>query len=77
LFDWTYADLIANEDGRPAVLAMDQRATLRRMLDGAGTPSSDADLSAFKVDVVRTRRAARERRPARRPRRPGPRRRPA
>jgi tagatose-1,6-bisphosphate aldolase len=43
---------IANEDGRLAVLAMDQRATLRRMLAGAGTPSADADLSAFKVDVV-------------------------
>src|SRR5205823_2648499 len=43
---------IANQDGRLAVLAMDQRATLRRMLDGAGMPSSDADLSAFKVDVV-------------------------
>jgi tagatose-1,6-bisphosphate aldolase len=47
-------DPIANEDGCLAVLAMDQRATLRRMLDGAGTPSTDADLSAFKVDVVRT-----------------------
>jgi tagatose 1,6-diphosphate aldolase/sulfofructosephosphate aldolase len=46
-------DAIANEDGRLAVLAMDQRATLRRMLEGAGMPSSDADLSAFKVDVVR------------------------
>jgi tagatose 1,6-diphosphate aldolase/sulfofructosephosphate aldolase len=46
-------DAIANPDGRLAVLAMDQRATLRRMLDGAGKPSADADLSAFKVDVVR------------------------
>jgi tagatose-1,6-bisphosphate aldolase len=46
-------DPIANRDGHLAVLAMDQRATLRRMLDGAGTPSSDADLSAFKIDVVR------------------------
>jgi tagatose-1,6-bisphosphate aldolase len=46
-------DAIANPDGRLAVLAMDQRATLRRMLDGAGKPSSTADLSAFKVDVVR------------------------
>ena len=45
-------DAIANEGGRLAVLAMDQRATLRRMLDGAGMPSSDADLVAFKVDVV-------------------------
>ena len=32
---------------------MDQRNTLRRMLDGAGKPSADADLSAFKVDIVR------------------------
>lgn len=47
-------DAIANQDGRLAVLAMDQRATLRRMLDGAGMPSSDRDLSAFKVDVVQT-----------------------
>src|ERR1700730_13455939 len=31
---------------------MEQRQTLRRMLDGAGRPSEDADLSAFKVDVV-------------------------
>lgn len=46
-------EAIANPDGRLAVLAMDQRATLRRMLDGAGKPSADADLSAFKVDVVR------------------------
>ena len=46
-------DPIANRDGHLAVLAMDQRATLRRMLDGAGTPSSDADLSALKIDVVR------------------------
>jgi len=46
-------DAIANPAGRVAVLAMDQRGTLRRMLDGAGTPSSDADLSAFKVEVVR------------------------
>jgi tagatose-1,6-bisphosphate aldolase len=46
-------DAIANPDGRLAVLAMDQRATLRRMLDGADKPSTDADLSAFKVDVVR------------------------
>ena len=46
-------DAIANAEGHLAVLAMDQRATLRRMLDGAGTPSTDADLSAFKVEVVR------------------------
>jgi tagatose-1,6-bisphosphate aldolase len=46
-------DAIAGPDGRFAVLAMDQRNTLRRMLDGAGKPSADADLSAFKVDIVR------------------------
>jgi tagatose 1,6-diphosphate aldolase/sulfofructosephosphate aldolase len=46
-------DAIANPDGRLAVLAMDQRATLRRMLDAAGKPSADGDLSAFKIDVVR------------------------
>jgi tagatose-1,6-bisphosphate aldolase len=46
-------DPIADTGGRLAVLAMDQRATLRRMLDGAGMPSSGSDLSAFKVDVVR------------------------
>jgi tagatose 1,6-diphosphate aldolase/sulfofructosephosphate aldolase len=49
----TSLDAIAGPDGRFAVLAMDQRNTLRRMLDGAGQPSADADLSAFKVDVVR------------------------
>jgi tagatose-1,6-bisphosphate aldolase len=49
----TTLDAIAGPDGRFAVLAMDQRNTLRRMLDGAGQPSADADLSAFKVDIVR------------------------
>jgi tagatose-1,6-bisphosphate aldolase len=51
--DGTNLDAIAGPDGRFAVLAMDQRNTLRRMLDGVGQPSADADLSAFKVDVVR------------------------
>ena len=46
-------DAIAGSDGRFAVLAMDQRATLRRMLVAAGQPSEDAELSAFKVDIVR------------------------
>jgi tagatose-1,6-bisphosphate aldolase len=45
-------DAIAGSDGRFAVLAMDQRATLRRMLVAAGQPSEDAELSAFKVDIV-------------------------
>jgi tagatose-1,6-bisphosphate aldolase len=49
----TSLDAIAGSDGRLAVLAMDQRATLRRMLDAAGQPSADADLAAFKVDIVR------------------------
>lgn len=43
---------IANEEGKFAVLAMDQRGTLKRMLDGAGKPSSPQDMSAFKVDVI-------------------------
>ena len=51
--DGTNLDAIAGPDGRFAVLAMDQRNTLRRMLDGAGQPSADTDLSAFKVDIVR------------------------
>lgn len=46
-------DAIANSRGHIAVLAMDQRGTLRRMLDDAGRPSTDADLVAFKIDVVR------------------------
>jgi tagatose-1,6-bisphosphate aldolase len=45
-------DRIADTDGRLAVLAMDQRGTLRRMLDGAGRPSTVTDLSTFKIDVV-------------------------
>jgi len=45
-------DQIADDTGRFAILAMDQRGTLRKMLDKAGQPSADADLSAFKVDVI-------------------------
>lgn len=45
-------DQIANREGKFAILAMDQRGTLRKMLDKAGQPSTDADLSAFKVDVI-------------------------
>ena len=45
-------DRIANASGAFAILAMDQRGTLRKMLDKAGQPSQDADLSAFKVDVI-------------------------
>jgi tagatose-1,6-bisphosphate aldolase len=45
-------DQIANDAGRFAILAMDQRGTLRNMFDRAGQPSADRDLSAFKVDVI-------------------------
>jgi tagatose 1,6-diphosphate aldolase/sulfofructosephosphate aldolase len=45
-------DRIAGPDGIFAILAMDQRGTLRGMLDKAGQPSGDAALSAFKVDVI-------------------------
>jgi len=45
-------DQIAGEPGTFAILAMDQRGTLRRMLDKAGQPSADHDLSDFKVDVI-------------------------
>lgn len=48
----TSLDAIADPSGRFAVLAMDQRGSLRRMLDEAGRPSTDADLTAFKVDVI-------------------------
>jgi tagatose-1,6-bisphosphate aldolase len=48
----TGLDAIADSAGRLAVLAMDQRATLRRMLTGAGKPAEDGDLEQFKVDVI-------------------------
>jgi tagatose-1,6-bisphosphate aldolase len=44
---------IADHAGRFAILAMDQRGTLRAMLDKAAVPSADQDLRDFKVDVVR------------------------
>lgn len=43
---------IADAHGCLAILAMDQRGTLRSMLSTAGRPDSDDDLRAFKVDVV-------------------------
>jgi tagatose 1,6-diphosphate aldolase/sulfofructosephosphate aldolase len=46
-------DRIAGPGGTFAILAMDQRGTLRGMLEKAGQPSGDAELSAFKVDVIR------------------------
>jgi tagatose-1,6-bisphosphate aldolase len=45
-------DQIADGTGRFAILAMDQRGTLRKMLGKAGQPSADTDMSAFKVDVI-------------------------
>jgi tagatose-1,6-bisphosphate aldolase len=45
-------DSIADQSGRFAVLAMDQRGTLRRMLTKVDMPREDADLRAFKVDVI-------------------------
>jgi len=43
---------LADPRGRFAVLAMDQRGTLRRMLDAAGRPSEPDDMARFKTDVV-------------------------
>lgn len=45
-------DRISDDDGRFAILAMDQRGTLRKMLEGAGQPATDEDLRQFKIDVV-------------------------
>ena len=45
-------DDIANDAGTFAILAMDQRGTLRKMLEQAGQPSADHDLSGFKIDVI-------------------------
>lgn len=50
----TSLDPIAGADGRIAVLAMDQRGSLRRMLADGGQPAEDADLVAFKLDVIGT-----------------------
>lgn len=45
-------DPIADANGRFAILAMDQRGTLRKMLQAAGRPAEDEDLRQFKIDVV-------------------------
>ena len=45
-------DQIADADGRLAILAMDQRGTLRKMLQAASRPAEDEDLRQFKIDVV-------------------------
>jgi sulfofructosephosphate aldolase len=53
--DATAPDLapLARTDGTFALLACDQRETLRTLLATNGKPSADADLSAFKVAVAR------------------------
>jgi tagatose 1,6-diphosphate aldolase/sulfofructosephosphate aldolase len=43
---------IAGPDGTLAIVAMDQRNTLRRMLTAVSRPTDPAELRAFKVDVV-------------------------
>jgi tagatose-1,6-bisphosphate aldolase len=48
----TGLEAIADPGGRIAVVAMDQRATLRRMLVAAGRPAEVPDLEQFKVDVI-------------------------
>lgn len=48
----TNLDQIANPAGKFAILAMDQRGTLRKMLEKAGQPATDQDMSDFKVDVI-------------------------
>lgn len=44
---------IADEDGVFAIIAMDQRNTLRRMFEAAGRPAELSDLRTAKVDVAR------------------------
>jgi DNA-binding LacI/PurR family transcriptional regulator/tagatose-1,6-bisphosphate aldolase len=43
---------IAGENGTLAIVAMDQRNTLRRMLTAVSRPTDPDELRAFKVDVV-------------------------
>jgi tagatose 1,6-diphosphate aldolase/sulfofructosephosphate aldolase len=43
---------ISAPDGTLAIVAMDQRNTLRRMLTEQGRPTDGATIEAFKVDVV-------------------------
>lgn len=45
---------IAAADGSFSMLAIDQRESLRTLLVAGGHPSTDADLTAFKVNVART-----------------------
>lgn len=43
---------IAGDDGTFAIVAMDQRNTLRRMFTAVGRPTENDELAAFKVDVT-------------------------
>jgi tagatose-1,6-bisphosphate aldolase len=43
---------VASPDGTLAIVAMDQRNTLRRMLTAAGRPTDAGELRSFKADVV-------------------------
>src|SRR5919197_3371446 len=43
---------IAGDDGAFAIVAMDQRGTLRRMFAAVDRPAEDDELRAFKVDVT-------------------------
>lgn len=43
---------IARPDGTLAIVAMDQRNTLRRMLTAVNRPTDEGELRAFKVDVT-------------------------
>ncbi|MFL5680892.1 MAG: hypothetical protein ACJ77B_09865, partial [Chloroflexota bacterium] len=44
---------IARPSGALAMLALDQRESLRTMFAAAGAPADDAALSRFKVDAAR------------------------
>jgi hypothetical protein len=44
---------IADDDGVFAIIAMDQRNTLRRMFEAAGRQPDEADMRTAKVDVAR------------------------
>lgn len=45
-------DAIADDDGTFAIVAMDQRNTLRRMFAAVGIEASDADMRQAKIDVA-------------------------
>ena len=43
---------VASPDGALAIVAMDQRNALRRMLTAAGRPACPGELRSFKAEVV-------------------------